>query len=91
MNDAASKYVVKGSNNKRTRLEPRLLCSDGTQEVGQYYIEGWQIGQTISHAQERVITVSLTLTRDFFSIFMVTYLPTSIIVIFLKNIYFIQF
>lgn len=53
--------------------------------MGQYYIEGWQIGQTISHAQERVITVSLTLTRDFFSIFMVTYLPTSMIVIFLKN------
>ena len=58
---------MKGSNNKRTRLEPRLLCNDGSEEVGQYYIEAWELGtQTISHAEEKVITVSLTLTRDFF-------------------------
>ena len=68
---------MKGSNNRRTRFEPRLLCNEGPEEVGQYYIEGWQLGmKNISSAKETVITVSLILTRDFFNIFMVTYLPT---------------
>ena len=69
---------MKGSNNKRTRLEPRLLCNDGAEEVGQYYIQAWDLGtQTISHAEERVITVSLTLTRDFFrELFILNYTQT---------------
>ena len=68
---------MKGSNNRRTRFEPRVLRNEGPEEVGQYYIEGWQLGmKNISSAKETVITVSLILTRDFFNIFMVTYLPT---------------
>ena len=68
---------MKGSNNRRTRFEPRLLRNEGPEEVGQYYIEGWQVGmKNISSAKETVITISLILTRDFFNIFMVTYLPT---------------
>ena len=68
---------MKGSNNRRTRFEPHLLRNEGPEEVGQYYIEGWQVGmKNISSAKETVITISLILTRDFFNIFMVTYLPT---------------
>ena len=68
---------MKGSNNRRTRFEPRVLRNEGPEEVGQYYIEGWQLGmKNIFSAKETVITVSLILTRDFFNIFMVTYLPT---------------
>ena len=68
---------MKGSNNRRTRFEPCVLRNEGPEEVGEYYIEGWQLGmKNISSAKETVITVSLILTRDFFNIFMVTYLPT---------------
>ena len=45
--------------------------------LGQYSIQNWRIKEdTIRGTEGKMITASVTLSRHFLSVFMVTYLPT---------------
>ena len=70
-------FYILGSDNQLTELTPDQLINFGPEEIGQYVIENWQMNSTLTRGtEEKVVEVSMILTRKIGSVFMVTYLPT---------------
>ena len=70
-------FFIEGTSNSLTNFRPKNMINLGPGMLGQYYIQNWRIEEgTIRGTQEKIITASVTLSRHFLSVFMVTYLPT---------------
>ena len=70
-------FFIEGTSNSLTNFKPKNVINLGPGMLGQYYIQNWRIEEgTIRGTQEKMITASVTLSRHFLSVFMVTYLPT---------------
>ena len=67
------KFYLLGVSNNLTDLKP-ILINEGPAAFGQYLVEKWTIQSEIE--DEKLVAIVLVLSRRFFSIFMVTYLPT---------------
>ena len=68
-------FHLQGVSESLTNLKPRLI-NEGPTAIGQYLIENWTIQSEIDKTLGKIVVVRLVLSRKFFSIFMVTYLPT---------------
>ena len=70
-------FFIEGTSNSLTNFKPKEIINLGPTMLGQYFIQNWRIDEdTISGTEEKMITASVTLSRHFLSVFMVTYLPT---------------
>ena len=70
-------FYILGSDNKLTEFLPDQLINFGPQEIGQYVIQSWEMESKVTAGtRERIVEVSMILTRKIGSVFMVTYLPT---------------
>ena len=70
-------FYILGSDNKLTQFHPDQLINFGPKEIGQYVIESWEMEPKVTQGnKERIVEVSMILTRKIGSVFMVTYLPT---------------
>ena len=70
-------FFIEGTSNSLTNFKPEEIINLGPTMLGQYFIQNWRIDEdTISGTEEKMITASVTLSRHFLSVFMVTYLPT---------------
>ena len=75
-------FFIEGTSNQLTNLTADRLIVTQQKNVGQYKVKGWRIRESNYQATEmKGIRVSVILSRDLVSVFMVTYLPT-----FLMNI-----
>ena len=71
-------FYILGSDNFLTQFIPDQLINFGPDEIGQYVIENWEMKSKLSKGtEERIVEVSMILSRKIGSVFMVTYLPTS--------------
>ena len=68
-------FYLQGVSKSLTDLKPRLI-NKGPAAIGQYLIENWTIQSEIDETLGKIVVVRLVLSRKFYSIFMVTYLPT---------------
>ena len=70
-------FYILGSDNKLTEFQPDQLINFGPKEIGQYVIQSWEMESKLTQGtRERIVEVSMILTRKIGSVFMVTYLPT---------------
>ena len=70
-------FYILGSDNKLTEFHPDQLINFGAEEIGQYVIQSWEMESKVTAGtKERIVEVSMILTRKIGSVFMVTYLPT---------------
>ena len=70
-------FYILGSDNKLTEFHPDQLINFGPKEIGQYVIKSWEMESKLTQGtKERIVEVSMILTRKIGSVFMVTYLPT---------------
>ena len=70
-------FYILGSDNKLTEFHPDQLVNFGAEEIGQYVIQSWEMESKVTEGtKERIVEVSMILTRKIGSVFMVTYLPT---------------
>ena len=67
-------FYISGVANGLTQFKCDLV-NPPYKTVGQYNVEDWRLESGMKDG-DNVITVRMTLSRSFFSIFMVTYLPT---------------
>ena len=67
-------FYISGVANGLTQFKCDLV-NPPYKTVGQYNVEHWRLKSGMKDG-DNVITVTMTLSRSFFSIFMVTYLPT---------------
>ena len=70
-------FYILGSDNKLTEFHPDQLVNFGAEEIGQYVIQSWEMESKLTPGnKEKIVEVSMILTRKIGSVFMVTYLPT---------------
>ena len=70
-------FYILGSDNKLTEFQPDQLINFGPEEIGQYVIQSWEMESKLTQGnKEKIVEVSMILTRKIGSVFMVTYLPT---------------
>ena len=70
-------YYISGADNSLTQLNPVKLIDKGQKEFGQYIINQWEMSSDLNpYTHKKVVRVTMVLSRNFFSIFMVVYLPT---------------
>ena len=70
-------FFIEGTSNSLTNFKPKEIVNLGPDMLGQYYIQEWSIYEDIiDGTDEKIITASVTLSRQILSVFMVTYLPT---------------
>ena len=70
-------FYINGVSNNLTDFTCDLH-PPGPTTVGQYFVESWNLTSEVKN-EDKVIKVTMTLSREFYSIFMVTYLPTILI------------
>ena len=73
--DCRIEFFLPGVSNNLTDLKPRLV-NKGPAAFGQYLLENWTIQAEHDETRGKIVLVRLVMSRDFTSIFMVTYLPT---------------
>ena len=77
MQECGLYFYLSGADNKLTFLRPEEVIDRGPRDLGQYIIENWRIEASRNeYTDKRIVRVTMTLSRNFLSIFMVTYLPT---------------
>ena len=97
-------FFLLGADNKLTKIIPKqlqvskgrkgscdveILQDLGPVSLGQYIVESWDMKETHKQATDlNTINVKMVLKRRFFSIFMVSYLPT-VIKIYFNDLFFI--
>ena len=70
-------FYVKGHSNNMTDLIPEHLEARKNIVIGEYILKSWRFESNIEiESGEKRLKVTMVLTRKFFGIFMVTYLPT---------------
>ena len=70
-------FYIRGHSNGMTDLIPEHLDAPMNVVIGDYILKSWQYEADIEIASgEKRLKVTMTLTRDFNSIFMVTYFPS---------------
>ena len=70
-------FYVKGHSNNMTDLIPEHLEAKKNIVIGEYILKSWRFESNIEiESGEKRLKVTMVLTRKFFGIFMVTYLPT---------------
>ena len=75
--DCGLYYYISGADNSLTQLNPVELIDKGQREFGQYIINQWEMKSNVNpYTHKRVVKVTMVLSRNFLSIFMVVYLPT---------------
>ena len=72
------KFHLFGAANNLSRMIPLKLSDKGlTDNIGQYVIDSWTIGNEFDHeTNKNIVRVTMILSRKIVSIFLVTYLPT---------------
>ena len=69
-------FSIQGTDNKMTDLINDTFQESQQKSVGEYSIKKWAYEKTSTISGENKIEVKMVLSRKFFGIFMVTYLPT---------------
>ena len=70
-------FYIQGTANKMTNMIPEAFTAPNISSVGQYMLTGWTYSQSTEESSgESRLVVTMVLSRRFYGIFMVTYLPT---------------
>ena len=70
-------FYVEGNANNLTMVIPKDLIGEQGMYIGEYLLENWDyMNYTEKYTGEKGVIVTMVLTRNILSIFMVTYLPT---------------
>ena len=70
-------FYIEGHSNNMTDLIPENLQAKQNIVIGDYILKSWRFEHNLEvESGEKRVQVTMILTRKFFGIFMVTYLPT---------------
>ena len=69
-------FSIQGTDNRMTDLINDTFTEPQEKSVGEYSIKKWVYEKILTISGENRIEVKMVLSRKFFGIFMVTYLPT---------------